>query len=473
MNTELPGGMPHRRAALSRRDFLRSAGAGFGGLALAALRASANPLAARPPHFPARARSVIWCFLDGGPSHLDLFDPKPELNRFAGQPLPPSFKRPLTAMGSTAHTPLLASRRRFTQHGQSGLWVSDWLPEIATCADELAVIRSCQADGLTHVSALCQMNTGSLLAGRPSLGAWALYGLGSLSDNLPGFVVLTDYDRDPAGGSFNWGTGFMPATYQGTRFANGPAPVLYAEPPPGVSPQRQRAKLDLLTRLDRQFASRRPSDDRLEAQIAAYELAFRMQASIPDVVDLAGETAETQRLYGLDRPETARNGRNCLLARRLVERGVRFVQLYMGTSSKWDAHSDLEETHSQCCLESDRPIAGLIKDLKRRGMLDDTLVVWGGEFGRTPMSELGTGRDHNPYGFTMWLAGGGVKGGTTYGGTDELGLYAVDRPASIHDLHATILHLLGLDHQALTYLHNGRDERATINGGTVLRDLIR
>jgi hypothetical protein len=378
----------------------------------------------------------------------------------------------MTAMGVTANTPLLASRRKFAQHGQSGLWVSDWYPEIASCADDIAVLRSCKADGQTHVSSVCQMNTGSLLPGRPSLGAWALYGMGTVCDNLPGYVVLLDSTLEPPGGPVNWNTGFLPATYQGTRFAEGKTPILYADAPAGMSEQRQRSKVDFIQELNKRYAGQRPANEQIEAQIAAYELAYRMQSSAPEVVDLASESAETRRLYGMDRPETEKNGQNCLLARRLVERGVRFVQVYMGSGTRWDAHSDLEGNHTQYCQESDRPIAGLLKDLKRRGLLDSTLVVWGGEFGRTPMSESGTGRDHNPFGFTIWMAGGGVKGGMTHGTTDEIGLYAVEKPAHLHDIHATILHLLGLNHKDLTFLHNGRDERATVNGGRVIHDII-
>jgi hypothetical protein len=473
----LPGSS-HITRPVSRRDFLQRAGAGFGSLALAALLAresgaTANPLAARLPQLPARARRVIFCFMDGGPSHIDLFDPKPLLRKLAGKPLPASFPKPETAMGITANTPLLASNRAFKRHGRCGLWVSDWYPEIAGCADDLAVIRSCHADGQTHVAGVCQMNTGNIRPGRPSLGAWALYSLGSPCDNLPGFVVLSDYDAEPPGGDHNWSTGFMPATYQGTKFTTGKSPILYADLPPGMTVARQRAKVDYINELNKHYESRRGEADPVEARILANELAYRMQASAPAVVDLAQETTETQRLYGLDNPATAHNGRNCLLARRLVERGVRFVQIYMGAGSKWDAHSDLDDNHAQYCRESDRPIAGLLKDLKRRGLLDSTLVIWGGEFGRTPMSESGNGRDHNPFGFTMWLAGGGVKGGITYGATDELGLYAVDKPAHVHDLHATILYLLGLDHKALTFLHDGREERLTETSGHVLHDIIR
>lgn len=461
----------------TRRDFLLQAGGGCGALALAALvqkqsGASTASHGARQPHFEPRAKAVIWCFLDGGPSHIDLFDPKPELNRLAGQPLPASFKRPVTAMGKTAYTNLLASQRTFARHGQSGTWVSDWYPEIAGCVDDIAVLRGCYADGLNHVGSVCQMNTGSVLAGRPSLGAWSVYGLGSENDELPGFVVLQDNPDEPPGGSRNWGTGFMPAVHQGTRFLAGSTPVLHLAPDVAVSTERQRRRLDFTQQLNASHRQGREEDDQLEARIAAYELAYRMQSSAPKIVDLAGETAETFALYGADQPETAHNGRNCLLARRMVESGVRFVQLYFGSGSKWDAHANVEGNHGKYCRESDRPIAGLLRDLKRRGLLDSTLVIWGGEFGRTPMSESGNGRDHNPYGFTMWMAGGGIRGGVTYGATDEIGLYAIEGRAHVHDIHATILHCLGLDHEALTFLHNGRDERATINGGHVIRDVL-
>jgi hypothetical protein len=471
----------HHELALSRRDFLARAGGGLGLLALSSLlqeeaaaaptnAAPVDPLAAHPPHFQPKAKSVIWCFLDGGPSHLDLFDPKPELQKLAGKPLPGTFKRPVTSMGRTAYTPLLATRRTFKRHGQSGIPVSDWYPEIAGCVDDLAVIRSCKADGLNHVGSLCQMNTGSILGGRPCLGSWALYGLGSASNNLPGYVVLLDYPEDPPGGTRNWSTGFMPPTYQGTKFRDGKTPVLYLDAPGTVA--RQRAKLDFIQELNRRHRAQRQEDADLEARIAAYELAYRMQSAAPEAVDLSRETDETRRLYGLDDQQTERYGRNCLLARRLVERGVRFVQLYSGSGSKWDAHSDVEGNHGRYCRESDKPIAGLLKDLKRRGLLESTLVIWGGEFGRTPMSESGNGRDHNPFGFTIWMAGGGIKGGITYGATDEIGLYAVENPVHVHDIHATILHCLGLDHRQLTYLYNGRDERPTINGGKVIKDLL-
>jgi hypothetical protein len=487
---------PHFLTATSRRDFLMRAGAGFAGLAFASLLARdrsvaamtahrKNPIAPKPPQFPARATNVIWCFIDGGPSHIDLFDPKPALTKLDGKPLPDSFVRPVTAMGKTAYTPLLASQRKFKQHGQSGIWVSDWYPEIATLADEMAVIRSCQADGLNHVGGICQMNTGSILGGRPCLGSWSIYGLGSECENLPGFIVMLDNPEDPPGGNRNWGTGFMPTTFQGTKFRDGKAPILHVSPPDepatlarslsesaSLAFNRQRSKLDFIQELNAQHRASRIEDSDLEARIAAYELAYRVQSSAPEAVDLSTESAETQRLYGLDRKETARNGRNCLLARRLVERGVRFVQLYMGSGSKWDAHSNVEGNHSQHCRETDRPITGLVKDLKRRGLLESTLVIWGGEFGRTPMSESGNGRDHNPYGFTIWMAGGGIRGGAVYGATDEIGLYAVENKAHVHDIHATILYLLGLDHESLTFSHNGRDERLTITSGSVIEAIV-
>jgi hypothetical protein len=467
----------------SRRDFLARAGGGFGALALAAMLnrpargnepeiEAANPLAVQEPHFAPRAKRAIWLFMDGGPSHIDLFDYKPALDKLAGQPLPPSFKRPVTAMGVTSGTPLLASPYKFAQHGESGQWVSSLYPEVAGIVDDLCIVKSCTADALTHLAACNQANTGSILPGHPSLGAWAMYGLGTETEDLPGFIVLADSQSEPPGGPSNWGTGFMPACYQGTRLAQGPQPILHINPATNVGTARQRGELALVQRLNHRYASQRREDKTLEGRIAAYELAFRMQAKAPQAVDLAGENEETYELYGLNHPDTAGNGRNCLLARRLLERGVRFVQIYMGAGSQWDAHTDLAGNHTRFCRESDRPIAGLIKDLKRRGLLDDTLVIWGGEFGRTPMSESGTGRDHNPYGYTMFFAGGGVKRGFAFGQTDEVGLYAVENKIHLHDLHATMLHLLGLDHEQLTFSHNGRDERLTGTEGQIIQGIL-
>ncbi len=473
--------IPHKVWATTRRDFLGKAGLGFGALALSAmLEAEARadeptidplrPLAPRPTHLPARAKSVIFLFMEGGPSHIDLFDPKPELTARAGQPLPASFGKVFTSMGVGGNN-LLASRRKFEQRGRFGTWVSDWYPHVAEVADDIALVRSCWADGVNHVGSVCQMNTGSILAGRPSLGAWVTYGLGTENQDLPAFVVMND-SGDPLGGPRNWGNAWLPATFQGTPFRKDGAPILHLAPPPGVTEARQRGKLDLIADLDRDHSATRPDDSRLAARIAAYELAYRMQSRAPEAVDLGGESAETKALYGLDDPRCRDYGAMCLRARRLVERGVRFVQLYCGSGSQWDAHRDIEGNHGRLCARSDRPVAGLINDLKRRGLLDDTLVVWGGEFGRTPMSEGGDGRDHNPYGFSMFFAGGGTKAGVTIGSTDEFGLKAVEDRVHVHDIHATILHLLGLDHKRLTYFRDGRDERLTVNGGVVVRQLL-
>lgn len=475
---------PHIPKFQSRREFLFKAGSGFGALALACLleqdgllpaadgtSSTTSPLAPRRPHHEPRARSVIFLFMEGGPSHIDTFDPKPALRRMNGQRLPASFGTVVTPMGTGSST-LMDTRRTFRKYGHSGIEVSDWLPHTARCADDLCVIRSCWADGLLHVGSVCQMNTGSILAGRPSLGAWVTYGLGSVNQNLPGFVVMTDAPGEPAGGLRNWGTGFMPATYQGTLFRPGTNPILNLHGPAEVDARQQRGKLDLLHRLNEHHRRSRPEDTELTARMAAYELAFRMQAAAPEAVDLAGESERTKEEYGLNRSECADFGRRCLLARRLVERGVRMVQVYCGSGSQWDAHSDLEGNHTRMCTRCDQPTAALLMDLKRRGLLENTLVIWGGEFGRTPMAEGANGRDHNPFGFTMWMAGAGVRAGHVVGTTDEIGLRAVDNPLHVHDLHATILHLLGLDHRRLTFLHNGRDERLTDNGGRVAHELL-
>jgi hypothetical protein len=479
-------GLPHHERPGTRRDFLARAGGGFGALAMSylmsagtsraaapaggAAAAALSPHAAKLPHYAARAKSVIFLFMEGGPSHIDLFDPKPKLNELAGKQLPDSFGKIITAMGES-RSPLLACKRSWKQHGQSGLWVSDWLPHTAGIVDDIAVIRSCVADGINHSGGVCQMNTGSVLAGRPSLGAWVTYGLGTENQNLPAFVVLTDTKASPLNGPRNWGAGFMPAVYQGTRFQNGPVPIEDLRTPAAVGDARQRAKLDLLAAMNRRHADARADQSDLEARIRSHELAFRMQAHAPEAVDLSTESAATRELYGLDDARTEPFGRNCLLARRLVERGVRFVQLYHGAGSRWDAHANLEKNHSNLCAEMDKPVAGLIRDLKSRGLLDETLVIWGGEFGRTPMSEKGDGRDHNPTGFTMWMAGGGVQGGRTIGSTDDLGLRAVDEPVHVHDLHATVLHLMGVDHTRLLYFHKGRPERLTMNEGDAYKKI--
>lgn len=472
---------PHRtESPLTRRELLARGGAGFGALALGDLLASSEARATEPApsapklgpyRLPTRVRSVIFLFMEGGPSQIDTFDPKPLLQKLAGQKIPPSFKPVITPMGEF-YSPILPTKRKWQQHGKGGLWISDWLPHTAKQADELCVIRSCWANGLNHVGGVCQMNTGSILAGRPCLGSWVSYGLGTENQNLPAFVVMRDRPGTVAGGPRNWGAGFMPATYQGTEFQSAGDTIPNLSVPKGVSEERRRSELDFLAGLNADYGAPRGDQTELEARIRSYELAFRMQSEAPEAVDLSLESEETRSLYGLDDPVTATYGKLCLLSRRLVERGVRFVQLYHGAGSKWDAHTDIEGNHARQCREMDKPVAGLLADLKRRGLLDETLVIWGGEFGRTPQSEKGDGRDHNPYGFTMWLAGGGVPGGTTIGTTDEVGLHAIEERLHVHDLHATILALMGVDHTKLVYIHKGRPERATLNEGRVLESIL-
>ncbi|MBI1764194.1 MAG: DUF1501 domain-containing protein [Acidobacteria bacterium] len=464
----------------ARRNFLLQSSAGLCSLALTSMLAEdgfaleqkqpLDPLAPKPPHHRARAKSVIFLFMEGGPSHLDTFDPKPELLKLAGQPMPESFGRPITAMGTASNT-IMPSKRVFKNYGQSGIPVSDWLPHTAEHADDLAIIRSCWADGLNHVGSVCQMNTGSILAGRPSLGAWATYGLGTANQNLPTFVVMAD-GAEVLGGTKNWSAGFLPAVYQGTQFRASANPVYYVTPPETVSDAQQRGKIDFLAQLNRRYSADKPDDSELLARLNSYELAYRMQAAAPEAVDLSKETEATKKLYGIGNPVTDKYGTMCLLARRLVERDVRFIQLYSGSGSAWDAHNNIEGNHSKMCASSDQPIAGLLTDLKARGLLDTTLVVWGGEFGRTPFNEKGDGRDHNPWGFTMWMAGAGIKGGQLIGTTDEIGLKAIEKRAHVHDLHATILHLMGLNQFKTAYKHNGRLEVPTVVEGRVIPELI-
>ncbi|MDZ4800685.1 MAG: DUF1501 domain-containing protein [Bryobacteraceae bacterium] len=462
---------------MRRRDFLTRGGSGLSAIALASMlerdgfAAVSNPLSKKEPHHKPTAKAVIWCFMEGGPSHIDLFDPKPELEKLAGKPMPESFGRPITAMGTASNT-IMPSKRTWKQHGQSGIWVSDWYPEIAKHVDDITVFRGCSADGLNHVGSVCQMNTGSILAGRPSLGAWVTYGLGTSNENLPTFVILTD-DKEVLGGPKNWSSGFLPASYQGTLFRNEGAPILDLAPPDTINDEQQRSKLQFLNDINRRFSANKAEDSDLEARISSYELAYRMQKAGPEAVDLTKESEATKKLYGMDEEPTAKFGTNCLLARRLVERGVRFVELYSGSGSAWDAHNNIEGNHSRMCKASDKPIAGLLADLKARGMLDDVLVVWGGEFGRTPFNEKGDGRDHNPWGFTMWMAGGGIKGGHVIGTTDEIGLKVVEGRTHVHDIHATMLHTLGLNHINTTYLHNGRAERPTIVAGEVCKAALK
>lgn len=471
----------------NRRDYLRRGALGFGALAFASLlaedgwgenseqattRQAPSPLAARPTHFDAKATSVIFLFMAGGPSQVDTFDPKPLLDRLDRQPLPPSFGKVQTQQ-TTEDSLLLRSKRRFRKHGESGVVISDLFPHLATCADEISVVRSMQTDSVVHAPALYQMNTGRILMGHPSLGSWVLYGLGSASENLPAFVVMLDSDGGTVGGPPCWGAGYFPPVYQGTLFRPGPVPVLNLRPAGGRTPQRQARNLELLERLNR--IHRGAHDGELSARAASYELAFRMQSHAPEAVDLSLETQETRSLYGMDSQQTEEFGRRCLLARRLVERGVRFVQLYCGGGPgnlTWDGHGDIEENHLRMAGQSDQPVAGLLTDLKRRGLLEQTLVIWGGEFGRTPMSQGPKGRDHSPFGFSMWLAGGGIRGGVTVGETDEIGLRAVSDCYHVRDLHATILNQMGLDQHLLTHLHSGREEKLTDTGGRLIQEII-
>ena len=430
-----------------------------------------NPLLPKPAHFASRARNVIFLFMSGGPSHVDLFDPKPDLVRLAGQPIPESFGTFKTRR-NVAKNKLLPPLRPFRKHGQSGLEVSELLPHIAGHADEICLLRGCHGDSVTHPESVYLMNTGSILMGRASLGAWATYGLGTENQNLPAFVILPDPAGWVKGGAPAWGNGYLPAAYQGTLLRGGDSPILDLNTPRGISPEQQRATVDFINRLNRETLPAGAENSDLAARIAAYELAFRMQSYAPQAVDLSKESASTRQLYGLDRKMTAEFGTRCLLARRLVEAGVRFVQLYCGDTNGWDGHSDMEGNHSKLCAQSDLPVAGLLTDLKARGLFDSTLVIWGGEFGRMPMSEGSNGRDHNPHGFCMWFAGAGVKGGQIIGATDAVGLRAAEDKTHVHDIHATILHLLGLDHERLTYHHNGRDQRLTDVAGTVITKML-
>ena len=474
-----PESPAHSRLTRTRREFMRDACCGFGGLALSALLAeeqaragAVNPLTARAGHRPAKARSVIFLFMAGGPSHLETFDPKPLLNRLSGQPRPKEFgeaKYQFIKAGAR----LLGTRRTFQRHGRSGIEVSDLFPQVAGCVDELAVIRSCLGDAVVHSAAQYELFSGRVVPGFPSMGSWMLYGLGSESQSLPGYVVMPDPAGALEGGQPMFMHGFLPAAFQPTMFRPGGQPVLNLNLPAGIEPARRERTWRLIRELNQAALS--GEDAEFEARINAYDLAFKMQTEAPAVLDLSKETAETRELYGIDQPRTHDYGRRCLLARRLVEHGVRFVTVVAGGGAgtlQWDAHSDIEENHLRKAAETDQPIAGLLKDLKRRGLLDSTLVVWGGEFGRSPEAESGKGRDHHNLGFSMWLAGGGVKGGRVIGATDPIGLRAVEEPHHFRDIHATILHLLGLDQQRLTYPHLGRNERLTFIEGEVIEGIL-
>jgi hypothetical protein len=470
-----------KKRPLTRREMLGQCANGFGAVALAALLAeeagagpagprpgSRDPQAPRPPHHGPRARSVIFLFMDGGPSQVDTFDPKPRLAKEHGEPI--KLKVPPTQFDDVGK--VLKSPWEFRSHGESGIPVSSLFPHVAGCVDDLAIVRSMTADFSEHTNANYFIHSGHGLQGRPSMGAWLTYGLGSECRNLPGFIVLNS-GMIPPGGMDCFNSGFLPASYQGSMFRGGADPVAdlrRAEP----TAEAQERKLALMRKLDQGLLGRLDGADRVEASIANYELAFRMQSAVPELMDLAGETEVTKKLYGLDEKPTQTFGHQCLVARRLVERGVRFVELLCPNvgADRWDQHGNLREGHEANARAVDRPIAGLLKDLKARGLLDSTLVVWAGEFGRTPMAQGANGRDHNPFGFSIWLAGGGVRGGTTYGATDEYGYFAVENKVNIHDLHATMLHLLGIDHKKLTYRFSGRDMRLTDVYGEVLKDIL-
>jgi hypothetical protein len=464
-------------------------GAGFAGVALASIlagdgfattaRASESPaktpLAPQSPNRPGKAENVIFLMMNGGPSQVDTFDYKPALEKYAGQPLPADKK--FINSGGRKIGFLTPAFRRFAPGGQSGLLISDYFPHVRAHADKLAVIRSCHTDSHAHGSALVQMNTGKTFVGRPSLGSWAVYGLSTDNHDLPGYVVLLDRRGGPISGQPNWSSGFMSAAYSGTLFRPAGDPILDLHGPSGGDASTQRSQLDLLAKLNHEHLSARPGGHELAARIASYELAFRMQAATPEAVDLSRESPRTLTVYGVDQTPTDEFARKCLIARRLVERGVRFVQVYSGgghLEDTWDAHTSIEKNHGLHAAEVDQPIAALLSDLEARGLLESTLVIWGGEFGRMPFSE-GKGEpgcNHNPYGFSMWLAGGGVKGGIAHGETDELGFEAVTDRVHLHDLHATILALLGLDHELLTYFHQGRDERLTDVYGRIVTEII-
>ena len=468
---------PSNFCGRTRREFLWQAGGGFAGTALAGMlqsdgffrgqamgaegAAHQNPLAPKPPHFAPKAKSVIFLFMYGGPSHIDTFDYKPAMKGRDNQTVD------VKTFGRGGHKNqgrIVEPRWNFKQYGQCGHWVSDMFPHLANCVDDIAFLHSMTADSPIHGSAMLMMNSGKILSGSPCLGSWANYGLGSVNENLPGFVVMLDPTGGPISGAKNWSSGYMPATYQGTILRSKGAPIIDLNTPEGTTRAAQRELLDALRDANSDHLASRADNTDLAARINSYELAYKMQQHAPEAVDLSTETEATQKLYGLDNPRTLDFGKRCLLARRLVERGVRFIQLYSGgnhNDSNWDAHGDLEKNHNYHAGNTDQPIAALLKDLKARDMLKDTLVVWGGEFGRQPTAEYaaGTGRDHNAYGFTMWMAGGGIKGGTSVGTTDELGSVAVDSPMHVKYLHATILHQMGLDPNRLSYFHGGLDQK--------------
>ena len=469
------------RTIQSRRSFFRECAGGIGAVALAQLlerdgrgAVEQNPLAPRKPHFAPKAKNVIFMFMEGGPSQIDLFDPKPELQKWHGQPLPPELTKDLRLAFTKPNAAVLASPRVFTPHGQSGIEFSDYIPHIGSCADDLCLVRSMYTDAFNHHPGQLLLFGGSIQVGRPTMGAWVLYGLGSESQNLPGFVVLSS-GVGTSGGSSNWSSGYLPSTYQGVVFRSSGDPVLYLSNPPGVTPGMQRDSLDAIKDLNEEHYAE-TGDMEIASRIASYELGFRMQTAAPELLDFSKESPETLAMYGVNEEPTRQFATNCLLARRMVERGVRFVML---NHASWDDHTDLNRKLKTHCDTADKPTAALIQDLKQRGLLEDTLVVWGGEFGRTPMCEIrnprdanNAGRDHHPLAYSLFLAGGGIKGGTVVGKTDELCMNVTEDRVHVHDLQATLLHCLGLDHTRLTFHHMGRDFRLTDVAGNVVTKML-
>jgi len=471
---------------MTRRDILARAGCGFGSLALAGLMSEQDllaspgatagesrlPLSSRSPQFPCRAKSVIFLFMYGGPSHVDLFDYKPDLARHAGK----KVGEVVDTKGARSSGGLFPSPYKFAHHGQSGHWVSDRYPHLSRVIDHTAMLRGVYGHSISHAPALFELNTGMIRTGFPSLGSWVTYGLGTDNQDLPGFVVMYDYRGGPIGGAPNWGSGFLPGAFQGTPVRSKGTPILNLNRPEKLGDPQQRQLLDYAGKLNRRHVADHPADNALEARIEAFELAYRMQSAAPEALDISRENDATRNLYGIEPGNPGEYfGSQCLMARRLVERGVRFVQLYSGGGhgdNTWDAHGNITGNHNKHCAATDQPMAGLLRDLEHRGLLDETLVVWGGEFGRTPHKQGDSGRDHHPFGFTMWMAGGGIKGGTNYGETDEIGYHAAVDRTSVHDVHATILHLMGIDHEQLTYHFSGRDFRLTDVAGKVINKII-
>jgi hypothetical protein len=470
----------HERFARTRREFLGDSFCGFGALALASLlhgdrlHAQTNLLAPKPPSggLIGKAKSVIFLFMAGGPSHLETFDPKPLLNQLDGQPRPASFGE-VQYQFVRKDARLLGSKRKFRHHGQSGVEVSDLFPHLAGCIDDLAVVRSCYGDKVVHSAAQYELLTGRVVPGSPSMGSWIVYGLGSESQSLPGYVVMPDPRGALKAGQPMYTNGFLPAVYQPTMLRTSGKPVRNLDLPAGTTLEQRRQTVGLIRRLNE--LNLQPDDSEFAARIDAYELAFRMQTEAPEVFDLRHESKETLNLYGVGVEPTDDYGRRCLLARRLVEKGVRFIVVVAGGgpgNAQWDAHKDIEENHQRMAGRTDRPVAALLKDLKRRGLLDTTLVLWGGEFGRSPEAEGGKGRDHHNLGFSMWLAGGGIRGGQVVGATDDIGLHAIRQRCHFRDIHTTILHQLGLDQDELSYLHQGRKERLTLLHGKVIEEIV-